>query len=160
MKSLTTQLAQQFREAFLTRDFPVGTSFKLQLEAVNWQQATTKVANFNTIALLVFHIDYYLAGVLKVLKGGPLEIHDTYSFDLPEIRTEADWQQLLSKFWKNAESFADAVAQMPDEQLHLPFIDGKYGNYFKNITSMLEHSYYHLGQIVLIKKLLFEKADK
>jgi hypothetical protein len=33
----------------------------------------------------------------------------------------------------------------------------KYGNYFRNIAGVVEHTHYHLGQIALIKKLLKEK---
>ncbi|MGJ8593340.1 MAG: hypothetical protein ACSHXF_12375 [Aquaticitalea sp.] len=43
---------------------------------------------------------------------------------------------------------------MPDSQLNAVFVDAKYGTYLRNIDGMIEHSYYHLGQIVLIKKLL------
>ena len=32
----------------------------------------------------------------------------------------------------------------------------KYGNYFRNLTGIIEHLHYHLGQIVLIKKLIAE----
>jgi len=32
--------------------------------------------------------------------------------------------------------------------------NGKYGNYFRNIVGVIEHIHYHLGQIVLIKKIL------
>ena len=34
------------------------------------------------------------------------------------------------------------------------FVDEKYGTYLRNIDGMIEHAYYHLGQVVLIKKLL------
>jgi hypothetical protein len=43
---------------------------------------------------------------------------------------------------------------MSDEELMQPFIEAKYGNNYINIQAMIEHAYYHLGQIVLIKKLL------
>jgi len=49
------------------------------------------------------------------------------------------------------------VEQMPTSQLQDAFTDEKYGTYLRNILGMLEHSYYHLGQIVLIKKLLKNK---
>jgi hypothetical protein len=43
---------------------------------------------------------------------------------------------------------------MQDEKLKDVFVEEKYGTYQRNIDGMIEHSYYHLGQIVLIKKLL------
>jgi len=45
---------------------------------------------------------------------------------------------------------------MPDEKLAEGFVDEKYGNYFRNIHAMIEHSYYHLGQIVILKKIILE----
>ena len=35
-----------------------------------------------------------------------------------------------------------------------PFIDAKYGTFLRNIEGVIEHSYYHLGQISLIRKLI------
>ncbi|MEG1022142.1 MAG: hypothetical protein RSE50_11550 [Myroides sp.] len=45
---------------------------------------------------------------------------------------------------------------MRDEKLDSVFVDEKYGSYRRNIEAMIEHSYYHLGQIVLIKKMLLQ----
>ena len=33
------------------------------------------------------------------------------------------------------------------------FVDEKYGSYERNLDVMIEHCYYHLGQVMLIKKL-------
>jgi len=43
---------------------------------------------------------------------------------------------------------------MPDKKLNEIFVNEKYGTYLRNIEAVIEHSYYHLGQIVLIKKLI------
>jgi hypothetical protein len=43
---------------------------------------------------------------------------------------------------------------MPEEKLNQVFVDEKYGTYQRNIDAMIEHAYYHLGQIVLIKKMI------
>ncbi|RBQ03329.1 DUF1572 family protein [Pedobacter miscanthi] len=55
----------------------------------------------------------------------------------------------------NATVFADAVEKMPDEKFDEVFVNEKYGSYLRNIEAVIEHSYYHLGQIVLIRKLIF-----
>jgi len=60
----------------------------------------------------------------------------------------------LSKFWNDSEEFANLIEQMPDEKLDQFFVDQKYGTYKRNIEAMIEHSYYHLGQIVLIRKMI------
>jgi hypothetical protein len=108
----------------------------------------------NTIAALVFHINYYVVAVLSVLRGNPLNAKDKYSFDLPPIQSEEDWNKLLDKTWTDAQDFATAIEQLPETKLWEDFNDSKYGNYYRNLLGVIEHTHYHLGQIVIIKKIL------
>ena len=149
----TKQLANQFREVLLNGTW-ISTNFKAQLEDVTWEQATTKVSSLNTIAALTFHINYYVAGVLNVFEGGTLDIRDKYSFDMPLIESAEDWEKLKTKMCRDAERFAELVEQMPDEKLTEGFVKIEYGNYYRNIIGMIEHCYYHLGQVVIIKKMI------
>jgi uncharacterized damage-inducible protein DinB len=156
---LTEQIAKQFREVFFGGNW---TSVNLQetLADVNWQQATTPVYSFNTIATLVYHSNYYVNAVLKVLQGEPLNAKDAYSFDHPPIESAEDWQSLLHKTWSEAEAFAALLEQLPETMLGETFTDEKYGNYYRNIHGIIQHTHYHLGQIVLIKKILIQKAKQ
>ena len=113
-----------------------------------------EIDSLNTIADLAHHIHYYICGIKNVFKGGSLEIKDIYSFDFQPIQSENEWKDFLTKFWNDAEAFALLIEQMPDEKLQQVFIDEKYGTYQRDIEGMIDHNYYHLGQIVLIKKLL------
>ena len=156
---LTAEITKRFREILLNGDWVIGTNFKEQLSDLTWKQATTKIGTLNTIAALTFHINYYIAGILNVFEGGSLDIRDKYSFNLPPIKSQKDWEKLLDKMWNDAEKFANIVELMPDKKLEEVFVDKKYGSYQRNINAMIEHSYYHLGQITLIKKMLLE-VDK
>ena len=60
----------------------------------------------------------------------------------------------MTNFLRNAEKFATHVEQMDDNLFDQPFIAEKYGNYLRNIEGVIEHSYYHLGQISLVKKIM------
>ena len=151
--TLSKQIAIQVREVLLNGTW-VAANFKTQLNDISWEQATSKVADLNTIAALTFHIDYYLNGLNRVFQGGPLDIRDQYSYDAPEITSEEDWEQLKHNLLKDAETFANLVEKMTEEELMAPFVEDTYGNNYVNIQAMIEHCYYHLGQIVLIKKLL------
>jgi hypothetical protein len=151
------QLADRFREVILSGTFIANTNYRHQLDDTSWQLATTPVASLNTIATLAQHIHYYIAGVLQVLRGGPLDIKDKFSFDFAPVTTQQQWDDILTGLWTDAEAFAQLVAQLPPEQLEIPFTDPKYGTYHRNIDAMIEHCYYHLGQIVLIKKLLSDR---
>jgi uncharacterized damage-inducible protein DinB len=152
--SMTNVIANRLREVLLNGHWVANTNFKEQLADISREQALQKVSGFNSIAALTFHINYYLAGLIQVLEGGALEISDKYSFDLPPIHTDADWELLRSTLFKNAESFASYIDQMDDSQLDQPFVEKKYGTWSRNIEGVIEHCYYHLGQVVLIKKAI------
>ncbi|MFL9834183.1 DUF1572 domain-containing protein [Chryseobacterium terrae] len=155
--STTSQLAKRFREVLLDGKWIANTNFKEQLSDITWEQATTKIDSLNTIAMLTFHIDYYIAGLVNVFEGGDLEIRDKYSFDLPVIDSQEQWAAILGKLWKDSERFATLLEQMPDSKMNEVFVDEKYGTYLRNINGMIEHCYYHLGQITLIKKMILFK---
>ena len=150
----TTALANRLREVLLNGKWIANTNFKEQLQSVSWQQVIQKVGNLNTIALLTFHINYYLNGILNFFNGGRLDIKDKYSFDMPEIKSEEDWKKLLNDFLNNSELFANQVEQMEESALDNPFVDEKYGSWLRNIEGVIEHSYYHLGQVSLIRKMI------
>jgi uncharacterized damage-inducible protein DinB len=156
---LTTQIAEQFKEVLLNGDWVAATNYKVQLSDLTWKQATTKIGTLNTIAALTFHVNYYIAGIMNVFKNGKLEIKDKYSFDLPPIKSQEDWEKLVNKLLSNAEEFAQLVEDLPDVKLEEDFEDEKYGNYHRNIHALIEHSFYHLGQIVLIKKILLQNDN-
>ncbi|MGV3529443.1 MAG: DUF1572 domain-containing protein [Flavisolibacter sp.] len=155
----TELLAGRMREVFLNGRWIANTNYNEQLQHISWQDATRKFGPLNTIAALTFHINYYLAGLLQVFGGGALEIRDKYSFDLPPITSEEAWQQLRNELLANAEAFADAVEQLPEDLLDKAFVDEKYGSYLRNIEGVIEHGYYHLGQISLIRKLLAAEKE-
>jgi len=147
-------LATRFREVVLDGKWIANTNYKEQLADLSKAEATYQVADLNTIAALTFHINYYIAGINKVFEGGDLEIRDKYSFDLPEIISEEEWQLLKDSLLSNAESFYVHVQSLTEAQLESSFVKADYGNYRRNIEGVIEHSYYHLGQIVILKRLV------
>jgi len=151
--NLSHQISKHLRDLHFGGNW---TSVNLRdvLNGVTWEQAVTQVHGFNTIATLVYHTHYYVHAVSRVLQGNPLEAKDSLSFSHPPILNEADWQQLLQKVWSDAETFADLIEQLPDTQLDQFFTDKKYGSYYRNLQGIIEHTHYHLGQIVLIRKLV------
>jgi hypothetical protein len=152
---LPAQIAKHLRELHFGGNW---TSVNLQevLKDISWQQATTVLPSFNTVASLVFHINYYVSEVTKVLQGQPLTASDTFSFACPSISSAKDWDDLKSKVFTDAEIFATLIEQLPEEKLAANFSGEKYGSYYRNLQGIIEHTHYHLGQIVLLKKLLLQ----
>ena len=149
----TTLLSNRIREVFLHGTWIAQTNYKAVLEATDWELALQKQGALNSIAALTFHVNYYLAGLLGVFRGGKLEIRDAFSFDMPPVSGQADWADLVATLLDNAEAFAQVVEAMEDSSLDLPFVDPQYGTIVRNIEGVIEHSYYHLGQIVLLARL-------
>lgn len=155
--NLTKQIATHLRAVHFGGNW-TSSNLKDQLADVNWKQATAQVHPFHAIATLVFHMNYYISATVKVLRGGPLDAKDRYSFDCPPIESPNDWGKLLDKTWADAETLADLIGQLPDSTLSETFVDEKYGTYFRCLHGPIEHCHYHLGQIAMIKKLL-EQSD-
>lgn len=156
--NIPQQLARRFREVLLDGTFIANTNYKAQLAGTRLALVTAKTGSANTIAALAQHIHYYIKGVKQVLEGGSLDIRDQYSFDFPPLVTQQQWDDFLMRLWEDAAAFEVLVAQLPEEQLQAPFVDVKYGSYLRNIEAMIEHCYYHLGQVVLVKKMLVEAS--
>ncbi|MGB0887910.1 MAG: DinB family protein [Vicingaceae bacterium] len=149
-------LKSRLKEVLTEGTWVTGTNFLKQITETNFKTATTEIYGLNSIAKLTFHIHYYIAGVLQVLEGGPLTIKDQLSFDMPPITSDEDWQNLINQYTTDAEKFIDLVANLSDDQLKESFVKKEYGDYERNINVLIEHTYYHLGQMTLIKKLIKE----
>jgi hypothetical protein len=152
---MTKQIAKHFRDVHFGGNW-ASVNLKESVEGITWQQATKQVYTFNSIATLVFHMNYYVSAVLKVFQGEVLDAKDIYSFNLPPILSKTDWENLLNKTWADAETLANLVENLPDTVLEEIFVEEKYGSYYRNIAGIIEHIHYHLGQIVLIKKILLQ----
>lgn len=148
----TSQIAKHLRDVYFGGNW-TAVNFKDTVADLSWQQATKKVYSFNTIAALVYHTDYFIKAVIRVLQNNPINASDKYSFDVPAIQSQEDWENLLKTTWEDVETFASLIEQFPDEKLDDIFVTEKYGNYRRNFLGIIEHTHYHLGQMVLIKKL-------
>ncbi len=151
--NLPGQIAIQLRAVYFGGNW-TAVNFKDSLKDVTWQQATTKVHSFNTIATLLFHTNYYMDAVTRVFNGKPIDSKDEYSFIHAPITTEEEWKELLDKTYTDVENFACIIEQLPESKLWETFVNEKYGNYYRNLTGIIEHCHYHLGQVVLIKKMV------
>jgi hypothetical protein len=150
------QIAKHFREVHFGGNWTF-VNLKDTLSDVTWLEATTKYQDFNTIATLLFHINYYVNPVAKVLQGEPLNASDKFSFDCPRITSQEEWENLVQKALDEAERFALEIEKLVESKLFEVFSEEKYGNYFRNLFGIIEHIHYHLGQIALIKKMIRQK---
>ena len=147
------QLAILFDKFSLGGNY-AGFCLDQALEGVSWEDSIVQIKSLNSISTLVFHIDYYIAAVKQVLEGGPLEAKDSLSFIHPPVTSKQDWDKLKNTLFNNIEIVTRLLKSMDSSQFEKPFGTGAYGSTLRNVIGLLEHSHYHLGQIVLLKKLL------
>ena len=147
------QSAKHLRDVFFGGNWTT-TNVREVLLDVDWRTATTKVDSFNTLVALTYHIGYFVTAQLQVMRENKLDAHDKFSFDHPTIRSESDWQQLKEKVFAEVEELAAFFEKMEDHQLFDNFMEARYGSYFRNLLGLIEHTHYHLGQIVIIKKMI------
>ena len=60
----------------------------------------------------------------------------------------------MTTFKLNANEFINLVKHLTVKELSQEFVKKEYGNYLRNIDVMIEYCYYHLGQLVIIKKMI------
>ena len=157
--NLPQQVATHFRTFYIGGNW-TDVNLKDSLEGVTWQQATTSIFSCNTMAVLIYHMNYYVRIVTKVLEGHPLDGHDKDSFNAPPVQSAEDWEQLKNSVFTEAETFAKLIEQLPVDKFDEIFQSEKYGNYYRNMHGIIEHNHYHLGQIVLLKKIMGEIQPK
>ena len=148
------ELAKRFSDVILNNSWVANNSYKNQLTDLPLEVVLLKYQSLHSIAALAQHVHYYISGILNVFNGGNLDIKDIYSFDFPPINTIEQWHTFLAVFWTDAASFTQKLEEMDENTLNSIFVKKEYGTYYFNINTLIEHSYYHLGQIVLIKKLI------
>lgn len=153
---LSKHIAKQLRAVYMGGSWS-GPDLKGHLTGITWELATQQVYGLNTIATLIFHMNYYIAGVIQFLEGGTLEIRDKFSFDHPPIASENDWNAFIEKIFQDCERCASLIETVPLDKMWEVFHEEKYGDYYRNLTGLIEHFNYHLGQVVVLKKILQQK---
>ncbi len=156
--SVTKIIAKHLREVHFGGNWTYS-NLKDCLNGLTWQQASTQLEGLNSILALVYHMQYYVKAILGVIEQQPLTASDKFSFNHPAINSQEEWESFTYQVFADAEKLAGLIEQLPDSILETTFYDDKYGNYGRNFMGNIEHIHYHLGQIVIIKKLLLREKD-
>ena len=154
---VSEQLAKHLTEVYFGGNWTT-VNLRDTLKDVSCEEALKQIGSLNSIATIVYHLQYYVQAVTKVLHGEALNSKDELSFLHPPFQSENDWNTFLENCWKEAEEFTVLIRQLEDQKMWEYFTAEKYGNYFRNLAGIIEHHHYHLGQIVIIKKMIRETS--
>jgi uncharacterized damage-inducible protein DinB len=67
--------------------------------------------------------------------------------------SESAWQQAVEQVKKDRQAFIDLLRQ-PDVDLYTPFAHGDGQNLLREALLIADHTAYHVGQIVVVRRLL------
>jgi len=150
---ITELIAQHITEVFEGNNW-TDVNIKDTIDDIDYREATTVTkASYNTIAALLHHLSFYNDVVSMRLMGINPEIDEINGFNVPAIKNEHDWQLLKDAVFASAANLSDAVRKFPEEKINDLTVT-EHSTYYKTLHGLAEHAHYHLGQIVLIKKLV------
>jgi uncharacterized damage-inducible protein DinB len=128
------------------------------LKDISVQQATQRTgASDNTIAALVNHLCFWNEVILQRMQGKNIPIPEQNGMDVAPLQTEEEWQSLVHKMRRSFDALTEAIRLFPANKLDLLVKDRETTIGF-NLHGVTEHAYYHLGQIVLLKKMVNENV--
>lgn len=145
------RIAKHLREVFIGGNWTY-VNVRDVLSDVNRDEAFWQNADGHSIVKWTYHIQYFVQAVIPVFEGQPLDAHDQFSFDYPEMADDARWRAFVEEMFANVEKLAHYIEQMPDDHLLQTFVDPNYGDYHRNCWGIIEHTHYHLAQINPLKK--------
>lgn len=124
------------------------------LENVNAEQAYRKInPNLNTIWEIVNHLIQWRRNILSRMQG-EIVITPDHNYFVPVLDpSEAAWEQSLQNLAKTQEAWNAFFEDFDDADLAKIYVNNGH-TYYEHIHGIIQHDVYHLGQIVILKKLL------
>ena len=142
-QTLKETLLQELKTTQNQKEWFVPLS--VALDGVTAGQAVWKEASGNhSVAQLASHLLFWNDRILKQLKNEPVPEFSGNNEESFEEFEEADWQKTLSKLDKLMNDFEKLIEEASDEQIQ---------RWAKTLTHVSTHNAYHIGQIVVIRKL-------
>lgn len=130
----------------------IGVNFKEALHNVDAERALKKYSgSTNCIWQLVSHIIYWRTSVVNRINGSK-DLPPFQDFLVPNEGNENNWKQTLHDFEAAYHSLRNSILHFNEENLDKPSPRPSQ-TYYQLIMGCLQHDAYHMGQIVLLKKM-------
>lgn len=151
---LTHLLAQHLKDVYEGNNW-TDVNIDTTLEDIDWKKAQQQTeASPNTIASLLHHLLYWNGIILKRKNGETPVIPEENGYDVPFLNNEEEWAALKEKTHQSFLELADAIKDFPEDKLLENYAPAIPSTYYRNFQGIVEHAHYHLGQIIILKKLI------
>lgn len=124
------------------------------LKNISAEQAAKKVTSGrNSIWQIVNHMIAWRENVLLRVQGNEVTAPNNNYFTQLEIISETEWQKALERLANSQDQWIRFLENFDESQFDRIYASNKM-SYYEHIHGILQHDAYHLGQIVLLSKLV------
>jgi uncharacterized damage-inducible protein DinB len=124
------------------------------LKSISAQRAAKKIApGRNSIWQIVNHIIAWRENVLLRVQGNKIVTpNNNYFIEIDNV-SEAEWQKTLERLANSQDQWIRFLENFDESKFETIYPSNKM-SYYEHIHGILQHDAYHLGQIVLLSKLV------
>lgn len=124
------------------------------LSGITPEQANKRpLKSGNTIWEIVNHLIAWRENVLKRVQGEVLETPANNYIQKIEDASEEAWQHTLDALESAQKEWLYFLSTFPEADFEKEYPTNKH-SYYKHIHGIIQHDAYHLGQIVLLAKMV------
>lgn len=132
----------------------LGVNIIETLENISAEQASKRISpGRNTIWEIVNHVIHWRLNVLRRVQGENI-ISPEHNYILPiKDMSETAWKETLNQLKDSQQKWLDFLKNF-EEQDFSKIYSNNHMTYYEHIHGILQHDAYHLGQVVLLAKLV------
>ncbi|HET8810325.1 MAG TPA: DinB family protein [Flavobacteriaceae bacterium] len=149
----TARISKLFNDLY--DDSPwLGVNWLETLNNISAEQASKRIAEGrNTIWEITNHVIQWRLNVLRRVQGESIVSPD-HNYILPvEAVSETDWKNTLEELAVSQQKWLDFLKNFDENQFSKIYPNNQM-TYYEHIHGILQHDSYHLGQVVLLAKML------
>jgi len=149
----TERIAKLFEDLYNSTPW-IDVNLLGTLKRISAKQASKKISpNWNSIWEITNHIISWRENVLERVQGRVLQTPaDNYFSEIRET-TENDWKETLKKLEDSQQQWLQVLKEFNEDNFSKIYPNNQM-TYYEHIHGILQHDAYHLGQIVLLAKVV------
>jgi len=140
----------------------IGVNFDQQINSLSEEQFFSKIHGMHSVAEIISHLTTWRKETLIKIKTGKGTITDSHpsNWQSNEVLKRMGKDQLVMQYRKSLLPIIELLRTKNDTFLKETYFDTDFKDYYSYqfvIKGMLHHDVYHLGQIGLLKNLMYKK---
>lgn len=149
----TYRITDLLRRAFDGTNAWHGPSIIETISGLKLEETINQVADSHNVAELIEHMIAWRTFAIKKLQGEEAyDVLEDINFLKITAMTQEMWQDMMQRLYQTQDDFLRILSQTQDEKL-AETVSGRDYNFYTLLHGIIQHDLYHLGQIVLLRKL-------